>query len=310
MVTALLTKLLLGVTVTLPMEARVPGTEVTLGQIATVTGDDPDEVAAVEAVHLGYAPMPGYSRLFHAVRLAQVVQRETGLRVLLAGDRACRVWPLSHRIPAAELSAAASGALDRLAAGHDVEYELRPGLRDVEIPAGVRGYVLESRLEDDALRSGTLSVPVSIVIDGALYRTVWTSFDVSIYESRTVLGRDVRAGERLTPHLFTTKRIEVPRPGRTNPIGRRMVVGAVATRDLRADAFVTELDVRRPLAVKSGDTVYLQARHGAVVARVPAVARENGAVGDRILVETTSSGHPMTAVILSQDVVEIDLGSR
>ena len=48
--------LLGGVTVTLPMEAHVRGTEIELGEIAQVVGADPEEVDRVAALELGYAP--------------------------------------------------------------------------------------------------------------------------------------------------------------------------------------------------------------------------------------------------------------
>ena len=62
--------LLLGsVTVVLPPDARVSGTELRLGSIARVEGDDPTEVASLKSMHLGYSPAPGYSRLFDANQL-------------------------------------------------------------------------------------------------------------------------------------------------------------------------------------------------------------------------------------------------
>lgn len=302
--------LLAGVSVELPMEARVRGTEVTVGEIATVTGDDPAEVARVAAVRLGGSPMPGYSRLFQSGRLEARIEREAGLDVRLVGHAACRVRPEVETIAEERLAAVAGAELRRLAEVHDVEFAMRPQGRPLEIPLGDAPAELRSRLDERSLVSGTVSVPVEIVIDGAPWRTVWTTWDVALYESRTVLRRDVRAGERLGPDLFERRRVEVARPGAANPLGRQMVLGAVAARDLRADQMVTQLDVNRPVAIRRGDTLYLQARKGAVVARVPAVARENGAIGDRILVETLANGRQMSGLVLSQDLVEIDLGAR
>ncbi len=297
-----------GVTVTLPMEARVRGTEITLGELATVTGDDASAVARVAAVELGYAPMPGHSRLFQALRLEQIVERDLGLDVRFAGDATCRAWPVAVELDPRELEGVAAAELSRLAGRLDVELAMRDLPRSVQIPVGALGMRLESHLADDDLRSGTLSVPVQVFVDGELYRTIWTAWDVSIYETRTVLARDVRAGEALGPDLFREKRVRVPRPGAGNPVGRQMVVGAVAARNLRADELVTQFDVNRPIAVRRGESVYLQARKGGVIARVPAVAKENGAIGDRILVATLANGHELSALVLSMDMVEVDLG--
>jgi flagella basal body P-ring formation protein FlgA len=87
-----------------------------------------------------------------------------------------------------------------------------------------------------------------------------------------------------------------------------MVIGAVATRDLSADQMVTNLDVHRPLIVRRGDSLFLQVRKGGITTRVPAVAREDGAIGDRIVVTMTSNEHDMSGVVISRDMVELDLG--
>ena len=55
--------LLGGVTVVLPAESTVRGTEVSLGEIAQVSGSDAAQVERVRAVDLGYSPTPGYSRV-------------------------------------------------------------------------------------------------------------------------------------------------------------------------------------------------------------------------------------------------------
>ena len=302
----ILSLLLTGVTVAFPMEAEVRGTEVSLGEIATVTGDDPELVELVRQVNLGGAPTPGYSRLFHALRVEQLAERRTGIELAFTGHRACRVRPVVRIVPAAEVELAASAELARLTRGIDATFA--PGIKHdpVRIPAGVRGWTLEASLKQDSLRSGDVSVPVRVLVDGEIYRTVWTRWKVDVFETRTVLGRAVRAGEQLLPEDFRSERVRISRPGADNPLRPGPVVGAVATRDLSPSAVVSELDVRRPTAIRRGDSIHLQARKGAVVARVPAFALQNGAIGDRITV-SMEGGREMTGVVLSSDLVEVVL---
>lgn len=303
----ILTLALAGVTVAFPMEASVRGTEIHLGDIATVTGDDPELVEQVAASRLGAAPTPGYSRLFHSIRVEQLVERRTGVDVTFTGHRACRVRPVVEVVPPESITAEANAELRRIAGGADVELEPSQPVGTVHVPAGATGWTLRARLDDDALRTGIVSVPVRVLVDGEVYRTVWTRWNVSVYETRTVLGRRVSAGQQLVPGDFREERVEIARPGASNPLGRRLVVGAVAARDLSPSTLVSELDVHRPVAVRRGDTIQLQARSGHVVARVPATARQDASLGDRLVV-VTSSGREMTAVVLSPDLVEVDLG--
>ena len=94
---ALMTTLLLaGVTVSLPMEADVHGTEILLGDVATISGEDAAEVSAVEGLSLGYAPAPGYSRLLQRHRLEQLVDRKLpDVVIAFRGEPACRVHGLN-----------------------------------------------------------------------------------------------------------------------------------------------------------------------------------------------------------------------
>lgn len=305
---ALILPLLVGdVTVTLSAEGRVRGTKLALGDVAQVAGEDPAEVARVAATELGYAPLPGFSRLLQADKLAQTVQRAAGVAPRFLGSPWCRVWPETTEVDAERLAGVARAELLRSAEGLDVEAVPRDGLAPVLVPAGVEGVRLEARLALRELRSGPLNVPVNVLVDGERWRTVWTSWELSIFEERTVLARDVRAGELLGPDDFRVERVRVSAPGADNP-ARGVLVGSPAARDLKAGSVLSDLDVHRPLAVRRGDTLYLQARKGMVKARVPAVAREDGRVGDRIVVAPLSGGREMSALIVSRELVEIDLG--
>lgn len=302
--------ILAGVTVTLPMEAKVHGTEITLDEIATVTGEDAEAVARVASVELGYAPMPGYSRLFFAQRIEEIVERKTGVDVTLTGDRACRAWPTTEVVAGTAFDAAARTELERLTAELDVEFELVQPARDLTVPSGTAPAAIEAFFDGEEVRTGMVGIAVRVLVDGEIYRTVWTNWRVSVFEKRSVLRRDVIAGERIGLDHFTQKRVVVPRVGGANPLGRQMVVGAVATRDLTADQVVTNLDVHRPVLLHRGDSILLQVRKGGITARVPAIARENGAVGDRVLVTLTGSEREMGAVVLSRDLVEVVLDAK
>jgi len=303
MITSLL--LAAGITLTFPMEVKVQGTEVTVNEIARITGDDLEEVRLVGAVDLGYAPMPGHSRLFFGKRVAEIVKRETGIDVTLAGDRAVRAFPKEVTIKGVDIEAAARVELIRLTTKLDAEYVLEQAPRTVAVPAGNEGVRLEAFYEKPEVESGVVSIPVRIIIDNQVYRTVWTRWRIAVHELRTVLIRPVAAGEELTAKHFTQKRVLIPRVGGANPLGRHLALGAVASRDMKAGEMVTTLDVNRPMIIRRGDTIYLQARSRAITARVPAKAEEDGALGDRIIVATLDGGRRMGAVVKSRDLVEV-----
>lgn len=306
----LLTQLVLaGVTITLPMEARVRGTEMTLGDVATVTGANADEVALARALDLGYAPAPGYSRLLSAEKIAEVAARKLPeVALTFAGDRHCRVWPEVQEIAEADVRLAAQTELVRLYGVRDAAFELVAPIPAIVVPSGSGSPSIRARLDQRAEQSGLVTVPVEVIVDEATYRTVFTTWRVDVYSVVPVLAKNVRAGESLSAALFERRRIRIDAAAQAGLLGIDRLHGSVAKRDLAAGSLVTGLDVDRPAIVALGTSLSLQVKKGGIAARVGVIALESGALGDRIRVRREDSKQELHAVIKSRDQVEIDLG--
>jgi flagella basal body P-ring formation protein FlgA len=304
------TLLISGVTVVLPMQGDARGTELTLGEIAQVRGDDPESVERVRAFGLGYSPAPGFTRLLHAHRLQEDLARAfPGLAITFAGESACRVKPLVVEVAADVLQAVAADEIARAFAGQDLSYTPRQPILPVSVPAGLAAPTLRARIDNTLPDSGVLAVPVQILIDGTPYRTVWTSWSVSRFDVLPVLDRPLKNGDRIQPFHLKTARVPAADP-RAKPLPASMLVGAVAARNLEAGRPITELDVHRPAVVGLGDDVVLEVKKGAIAARVAAVSLGTAAIGDRVRVRANSNGQEHSALVVSRDLVRIDLASN
>lgn len=304
----LIGSLLSGVTVTVPVEARVKGTEIELGELCLVAGLDGELVARVRALELGYAPAPGFSRLLTAERIrAELAKSIPGVEVRVTGERACRVWPQVDEIPPAALEETARAELLRAFAGKEATFTLSEPIGSVKVPLGERGRQISARVPATELHSGIIGVPVEVLVDGLRYRTVWTSWRVDIWETRPVLARSVRAGEELRPDLFSRARVQIGRAAEADALDPRQILGAVAKRDLALGERVTAQDVHRPAAVTLGATLFLRVKKGSIEARVSALALETGTVGERIRVKTVEAGQELVATIVGRDLCEISL---
>ena len=145
--------------------------------------------------------------------------------------------------------------------------------------------------------------------DGGVYRTVWTSWDVDVWRTMPVLAANVRAGEVLRADMFRRDRVRWRGGAGVKPLAESRLVGAIAARNLEEGALVTALDVHRPVVVQLGEGLFLTVRKGAIRAKVPAMALESGAVGDRIRIRTMDSSKELHATVLNHDMAYIDLGS-
>lgn len=301
--------LLGGITVTLPMEVKVRGTELTLGDVAQISGEDAGLVATARRVQLGSNPAPGYSRLIADSWIEQRLRRDLpDVEITLVGQRNCRVWPLVERIPAEQLRIAAENEVKRLIATEDATYELSTPISEMLVPAGIEGAVVRVNVPTDRVSSGSLSVPIQVMVDGTPYRTLWTTFDVRVWQTVPVLRRNVRAGERLTDDHFERRRVPRSESQRGAPLPVEALFGAIASRDILAGSAVTGADVHRSVAIEQGRPIIVQVRKGTITARIAGTARDTGRIGDRIRVITFDKGAELVGIVRSREMVEIDLG--
>ena len=303
---ATLLVLALGVRVELPVEARVRGAELTLGSIATVTGDDAAEVERVRAVRLGYAPAPGYSRLIPAARLKQEAAAQVpGLQLVLAGEPACRVWPQTEIVRGSAIEAAARDALLQQLGNSDASVApLQPAL-DLQVPGGAEAPQVRAQLEPAAAKAGQVSVSVQVLVDGAVWRSVLTTWRVQVFELCPVLTRDGAAGEVLREDMLERRRVPVTGAPALD-IGQ--LVGSALSRPVVAGRALVPDDVVREMLVNAGTTLYLEVKKGAVSARVAVSAEEAGARGDTIRVRLLEGERTLRATVVSRDLVAIRLG--
>ncbi|MEQ1893631.1 MAG: flagellar basal body P-ring formation chaperone FlgA [Planctomycetota bacterium] len=310
MLLALLTTLLGGgsVTVTVPTEAKVKGTEIELGEVAQVTGLDGELVSKVRAFELGYAPAPGFSRLMTAERIrADLAKAMPSIEIRVTGERACRVWPAVSEVDPKEVEDAARAALLLAFDGKEATFTLKDPIGALTLPIGDRGRAIVAKKPSGELKSGVVGVPVELMVDGTRYRTLWTSWRVEVWETRDVLNRPVRAGEELSPQHFERQRVRVGHEADVPRVDSALAIGAVARRDLAPGEAVTTSDLARPLAVTKNTTIYLRVKKGSIEARVAAVALDSGVVGEKIQVQAVESRQVLFATVTGRDACEIKL---
>lgn len=300
--------LLTGATITLPAKAEVRGTEIELGELATISCKDDVLRQQLEAFDLGYAPAPGFSRLFESERIVNRLKTSfPGIDVRIAGELRCRAHPETELVPAANITAVARQGLTSLADGLDAEFAPLGELMDLLIPAGNAKAELRLRRGPLELRSGKNSIPIEVLIDGSPYQTVWTNWDVKIWKSALVLTRDIPAGETLSFDSVEFKRLDSAELSSQLTIDRAALGSTRAARNLKRGAVLTKTDIVQLELIHRGDSIVLEVKKGAVCARVTAIASEDGHLGDRIRVVTTDSKRELSAVVIGRDRVQIDM---
>lgn len=310
------TLLLSNITVTLPSEAKVKSSEILLGQIATVSGADAEQVARLQRLELGYAPSPGFTRVLHAWKIQDQIARQfADLDVEFAGEDICRVWPEVSVVKGEDLVEKAASALEVVFSGADVEVQPNGTVEDQTVPTGIHGHELVATptlatSSVNSLRAGVWNVPVQVVIDGMPYRTVWTSFDVNIYRDMPVLVRDIASNQKIGPGDVVIRRTAQPKGMLVEPLNKRRLLGAIAKRFLRKGEPVTDQDVTREAAVEEGETVILQVENNAILVNARVIALKDGYVDDLIPVQVVGTLKELTARVTRKGHLELILDAK
>ena len=139
MITALTTTFFAGITIVLPMEAPVRGSEIELGEVATITGATAEELALLEGLELGRTPSAGYDRKLQEADIRVQLERVLpGREIAFAGRRICRAYIETHLVTPIDINAAVSAKLSDAVGGRDVTWA-PPKLGSLDIPLSQDG---------------------------------------------------------------------------------------------------------------------------------------------------------------------------
>lgn len=233
---------------------------------------------------LGPAPAGAMVRVFYKVQLAALLPgAAAGLP-----DRLC-VQRKRDAIPPEVWQAAVEAAMTRLCGATPWKAKVQESPRH-RFP---RGEIVFPRSGLIASRGSAQLWRGSLALSDKSSVPVWVRAEIEARRRATILQRPLTAGAVLTPEDYRQEDIwapgicaeekESPRPE-----------GMVAKRAMPAGAELLREDLRRPPAVQRGQAVELEAGSGAARVRIPAVAEQDGDVGETVRLKSSWNGSKLT----------------
>ena len=148
---------------------------------------------------------------------------------------------------------------------------------------------------------------VDILVDGELWRTQWTTWNVATWEDVPVLTVRVPKGEKLTRDMFRMERRKVAQGAVGNTLNLRKLQDAVAARELVPGEPILPSDVTREMVVTKGHRVQVEVVSGRVSARSAGIALSDGHVGDAIRITLDVNGKELTGTIVGRNHIRVEL---
>lgn len=292
-----------GLTITVAAESQVTGQFFTLGDIASLSGDDTGRIAGLQQIRLGRTPAPGQSIIFSAellmIRLHTAGSDLTGLNWQVPPQ--FKVTARSQLVTGERLAGLATQYLQTHLDGSDVEFRPVGQLQDLMVPPGDVSFSID--LPYGLKYNAPTTVHISLGLDGQPYTSVRARFEIKKYEQVAVASRAIAPRELVSDDNIIFERRDIGRmpPGYFTEPNR--ILGLVVKRQLSPGMVMGESVLEKPLLIERGKTVRIVALTGGIEVSTPGVALQSGSVGQSIRVKNTNSQKVITARILDETTV-------
>ena len=295
-----------GVTVTVNPETTLAGGQMSLGDLAVISGDDSDKAKALRELKLGSAPLPGTRLVLTADMLAA--------KLAAAGaDLSFGSWQIppmvtinasSQTVSSQTLQAMVTEAIKlRLAsetadvvvsecgAGHDVLVPPGKVSYKVELPNGIR-FVTPT------------TANVIVCTDGQPFTTVSIKLYVKAYRNVVVAARNLAPFEPITPDSLRLERWDIGHLTGYFLDGDR-IIGLRTRRAVAAGLPLSEVALEKPPLVRHGSPVTILVQMGEITVSTNGQALQEGSEGSIIRVQNLNSNRIVNARVIDGSTVQV-----
>ncbi len=286
--------------------SQVDGTQFSLGEIATVSGDSSAEVARARSVIIGISPLPGMVRNLMPGDIL-VHLRAAGFKpamLHIIAPSVVEVQRKSITVSMAQASAVAVKAAEAAVAtmpGASVTAETPNG--SVNVPTGT--LTLVAGPVSGQADMGTLYVPVAIQVNGSTVQTVQITLQVNQKATLVVANHTISPQDIITAADVSLVTINVPHGFNSPVTSIDAVIGKRATSMISAGMPVPATALETPPDITAGSVVTILCAVGTVRITATGTAEAAGHVGETIQVYANSTRKMLSGIILDKHTVQL-----
>jgi flagellar basal body P-ring formation protein FlgA len=297
------------VVITVPPEAQVQGSQITLGDVAEIQGESADLVARMRQVLLGQAPPSGVARLLSKSTLITQLKHQ-GLwtqDLQFQGALQTRVRRASQRLDAQHMETVVRQALSRRLSQTTQQTSIRNirGLSATFVPLGPVAY--EVTLPERPMSLGSTPFTLTIEVAGKVAKRLHGTATIAVTQEVVSLVRPIAQGEIITADAVSRTQIQVTQPLRQVVTQPEDIIGKRARRSLAGNAPLSTQDVTTVAVVHRGGMVRIVLESSVIKVSTPGEALEAGKPGDTIRVKNISSQREVRAQVIDKQTVRIPL---
>jgi flagella basal body P-ring formation protein FlgA len=177
-------------------------------------------------------------------------------------------------------------------------------LEPVKIPLGTVDLRVSPNGMEEGL--GRRAFHIHINMNGTPWQTIDAVADVSASIDAVVPTRVVQIDSVIDAEDVTMHRVRLTDLDHQLVTNVKDVIGKSVTRPLQPNNPIRLGMVKKPYAVRKGDRVSIEAKHGGLSIQVVGLAKSSGEVGQTATVSNVDSGKELRAKIIGPGAVRVD----
>jgi len=286
--------------VVLKSDVKVSGERVFLSDIADIRGT-PAEKELLSDIFVTSSPSPCREKTLSKKRIAERIVRfleENGIsfkEIRITGSSLIRITRPCVRIDRERIKKAVVKFFSKNYPDYVV---LSVSAPSVAIPYGR----FKERISLDSLGDRYARVKYEILVNGVPVKKFWIPVRLDKKVEAVVAAHDIPKGKVIS--LSDVRKKKLPSlKVKGGVISFKSALGKLAKRDIRAGEVIKERDLEPNFVVKEGRPVKLVYEANGIHIELPAIALENGAVGDIIKVKNVSTGKVLVCRVIGENTV-------
>ena len=287
---------------------EINNSDILLGDIAEITGEDRALIKKLRPIVIGKAPLPGKSRYINKDYLIiRLKQKKIDLsHIRLHVPQKIEVIRGFVEIPGEDIEKLVLNYIYKRSPWERNKIKVKsiqPG-KQVVLPKGKIGYRIKAPKNMALLGK----IPLSIIFDvnGSFKKKLWITADIEVTTEIIVTKRRIKRYKEITEDDIQSKKMNLavlPSNIITNP---ELVLGKRAKRTINANVALRTDLIELPPLVRRGDIVSIIAESDGLRVTAMGVVKERGCKGAMVRVVNLGSNKKIYARVIDSNTVKVD----
>ncbi len=290
-------------------EVKVKKKNIILGDIAEFKNISQNNLAKINKIDLGQAPIPGYKKYINKELVKLMIKKEgfkpQEYRLNFADQIVIRRD--SKQIKSDVIEKHLKNVIEKSLTNMVDKYSVDINLRQNSLTIPDQDYELKI-LKHRKIKVGQTTIPIGIDINGKEYKRLYVPVEITAYRKSYVAKRYISQGTKVKRKDFEYKLVEVDNFEDEKLIEKNTNLfqnNIELSYSLKQGDVLKKNNYNNPYLINWGDSVEAKVIVGDIELSLMVTARERGKQGEFIKVENPDNRHQFQAKVISPQLVEL-----